>query len=274
MDTSRHYRRFASEMLASGDCSTATSLGKTATEPREDRLKLSLFKAYRSIRCCGDTMRRVNGASSFCPIAKERCVPIAPISPYRSGNAQPRGYTSTSIFGSTRKASPLASRQPKHSAVERGPTFISRIKRRVDPIPSSCGPTPHWDLLAFWWIGTRDSSRAARRLTITQLPRLSVLDPRTLSKEQIVQAEVIFETFKGKIFLPANEAYRDKTRQALDRAVLVNLLHFPEDVLEPLAILRDQWCAEPSVHGGKKIRGLGFSAGTCVPVSTPSTLSP
>ena len=39
-----------------------------------------------------------------------------------------------------------------------------------------------------------------------------------------------------------------------DRAVLVDLLHLPEVALEPLAILRDQWCAEPSVHGGKKTR--------------------
>ena len=50
------------------------------------------------------------------------------------------------------------------------------------------------------------------------------------------------------------EAYQDDARQALDRAVLVDLLQLPKAVLEPLAILRDQWCAEPSVHGGKKTR--------------------
>ena len=74
------------------------------------------------------------------------------------------------------------------------------------------------------------------------------------SVEADAQAENIFEQFKKKEFLPANEAYRDDARQALDRAVLVDLLHLPEAVLEPLAILRDQWCAEPSVHGGKKTR--------------------
>ncbi len=108
-------------------------------------------------------------------------------------------------------------------------------------------------LLAFWWIGTRQQQGRAR-LTITQLPRLTVLDPRTLSKDQLAQAENIFERFKDAAFLPANEAYRDDARQALDRAVLVDLLKFPEALLEPLAILRDQWCAEPSVHGGKKTR--------------------
>ncbi len=108
-------------------------------------------------------------------------------------------------------------------------------------------------LLAFWWIGTRQQQGRVC-LTITQLPRLTVLDPRSLSREQLAQAENIFEQFKEKEFLPANEAYRDDARQALDRAVLVDLLNLPEAVLEPLAILRDQWCAEPSVHGGKKTR--------------------
>ena len=108
-------------------------------------------------------------------------------------------------------------------------------------------------LLAFWWIGSRQQQGRAR-LTITQLPGLTVLDPRHLSEEQIAQAEAIFERFKEAEFLPANEAYRDKTRKALDRAVLVDLLRLPESTLDPLSILRDQWCAEPSVHGGKSTR--------------------
>lgn len=108
-------------------------------------------------------------------------------------------------------------------------------------------------LLAFWWIGSRQQQGRAI-LTITQLPRLTMLDPRHLSEEQIAQAEDIFEAFKGKTFLPANEAYRDDTRKALDRTVLVDLLRLPEATLEPLSILRDQWCAEPSVHGGKSTR--------------------
>ena len=108
-------------------------------------------------------------------------------------------------------------------------------------------------LLAFWWVGTRQQQGRAC-LTITQLPRLTVLDPRSLSPAQLAQAEAIFTRFKEKEFLPANEAYRDDARQALDRAVLIDLLHLPEAALEPLAILRDQWCAEPSVHGGKRTR--------------------
>ncbi len=53
-------------------------------------------------------------------------------------------------------------------------------------------------------------------------------------------ARNIFERFRGKTFLPANKAYRDDTRKDFDRAVLMELLQFPEVVLEPLSILRDQ----------------------------------
>ena len=28
----------------------------------------------------------------------------------------------------------------------------------------------------------------------------------------------------------------------------------PEGILEPLDVLREQWCAEPTVHGGKSTR--------------------
>ena len=108
-------------------------------------------------------------------------------------------------------------------------------------------------MLAFWWIGVRQQQGRAI-LTVTRLPALTVLDPRSLRPEQFDMAEELFERFKGETFLPANEAYRDEVRQALDRAVLVELLELSEDVLGPLNVLRNQWCAEPSVHGGKGTR--------------------
>ena len=106
-------------------------------------------------------------------------------------------------------------------------------------------------LIAFWWAGTRQQPGRAR-LTITKLPSLAVIDPRRLSPVQLAQAGAIFEDFRDRPFLPANEAWRDATRQALDRAMLIDLLGLSEALLEPLALLRRQWCAEPSVHGGKR----------------------
>ena len=106
-------------------------------------------------------------------------------------------------------------------------------------------------LISFWWIGARQRQGRAI-LTISRLPDLTVLDPRKFSRSQLDLAASIFEEFREHEMLPANEAWRDGTRQALDRAVLVELLGLPEKILEPLALLRNQWCAEPSVYGGKK----------------------
>ena len=59
-------------------------------------------------------------------------------------------------------------------------------------------------------------------------------------------SEQIFNDFRRQNFLPANEAYRDDLRKALDRAVLVDLLKLQQDVVfQNLSILRSQWCTEP-----------------------------
>lgn len=131
------------------------------------------------------------------------------------------------------------------------PNFIP--EREKWSLPLVLWPNTTLGLIAFSWAGTRQQPGRAC-LTITQLPQLTVLDTRALREDQFAKAADIFERFKGREFLPANEAYRDDVRQDLDRAVLVDLLRLPVGVLESLAILRDQWCAEPSVHGGKKTR--------------------
>ena len=108
-------------------------------------------------------------------------------------------------------------------------------------------------LMCFWWIGSRQQQGRAR-VTISRLPDLLALDARTLSKEQAAAARDVFADFRDRKMLPANEAYRDSVRQALDRALLVDVLGLHDGLLEPLAALRDAWCAEPAVHGGKSTR--------------------
>ena len=108
-------------------------------------------------------------------------------------------------------------------------------------------------LLCSWWHGTRQQQGRVI-MTITTLPDLPVIDPRELTADQLRRAGGIFEAFRDRTLLPANEAWRDETRQALDRAFLVDCLDLPDAVLDPLDILRRQWCAEPSVHGGKATR--------------------
>ena len=111
-------------------------------------------------------------------------------------------------------------------------------------------------LLLHWWRGTRQQAGRSC-LTIKTLPDLCVLDVRSLSEQQRVQCQAIFDDIKDREFLPANEAYRDETRKILDRKLLFEVLQLDPGLEENLDLLRKQWCAEPSVHGGKS---TGFSA--------------
>ena len=79
-----------------------------------------------------------------------------------------------------------------------------------------------------------------------------MLDFRALSDAQIKQAKEIFDKFKDRSFRPAYRADKDKTRRALDEAVLCDWLEFGEDVYRAVRGLAKKWCAEPSVHGGKQ----------------------
>ena len=108
-------------------------------------------------------------------------------------------------------------------------------------------------LMSFWWLGTRQH-QGRSTVTISRLPDLLTINARSLTDDQLAQAEDLFEQFRLRDFLPANEAYRDPIRQALDGAVLVDLLGLEATVLGGLNILREQWCREPTVHGGKSTR--------------------
>ena len=107
-------------------------------------------------------------------------------------------------------------------------------------------------LMMYWWQGTRQQQGRAI-FTISRLPELNVLDARRLSASQLQQCQTICDEFRSRSLLPANEAYRDSVRKELD-AALWRILELPEVLLPNLDLLRNQWCAEPSVHGGKQTR--------------------
>ena len=107
------------------------------------------------------------------------------------------------------------------------------------------------------WTNLRGGRGARQRKevrTVSTLSEYPVLDCRLLSEQQLTACQSIFNEFTKKEFLPANEAYRDTTRQLLDQQMLIEILGLPTTVLEPLDLLRRQWCTEPSVHGGKSTR--------------------
>ena len=106
-------------------------------------------------------------------------------------------------------------------------------------------------LLSYWWHSSRQQSSKAS-ITIRSAESLPVLDLRCLTDEQLLMAETIFEEFRDKELMPAYVADADPNRALLDQRVLCDLLGFGEDIYEAVRRLSAKWCAEPSVHGGKK----------------------
>ena len=138
-----------------------------------------------------------------------------------------------------------------------GPAWPNfRAARKTWERPLALWANTTLGLISFWWAGTRQQLGRAR-ITLSALPELTVLDPRALSRGQIAKAGRLFGEFQGRELLPANEAYRDDARKELDRAVLLDLLGLPRTVLGDLELLREQWCGEPSVHGGQDTRPGG-----------------
>ena len=124
---------------------------------------------------------------------------------------------------------------------------------RAHEIPLLLWSNTTLGLILFWWRGTRQQKGRANT-TISALPSLPVLDPGALTKRQIRRCEAIYEELKTKPLLPANEAYRDDNRKGLDCAVLFDVLKLNSELKEGVDVLRQQWCSEPSVHGGKPTR--------------------
>ena len=106
-------------------------------------------------------------------------------------------------------------------------------------------------LLSYWWHSSRQQSSKAG-ITIRMAETLPILDLRALSDEQLLMAELIFDEFRELELKPAYLADADENRALLDRRVLCDMLGFDEGVYEGVRFVAQKWCAEPSVHGGKK----------------------
>ena len=134
------------------------------------------------------------------------------------------------------------------------PNVIPHEERHQIPLLLWCNST--LGLLMHWWRGAKQQSGRSI-ITVSVTSELIVLDPHALTEEQVEHCRDIYSRFKGRKFLPANEAYRDDARQELDRELLFgtsSVLKLDPDLEDSLNLLRRQWCAEPSVHGGKSTR--------------------
>ena len=105
-------------------------------------------------------------------------------------------------------------------------------------------------LLCYWWHSSRQQAGRGS-MPITAIRAMPTLDVIKLTAEQLATAENIFSDMRDSLFLPANEAWHDNTRQELDYRVLIEMLGLPTSIIQSLDLLRLKWCLEPSVHGGK-----------------------
>ena len=131
------------------------------------------------------------------------------------------------------------------------PAFICTDQRWNEPIVLWMNTTI--GLVSFWLKGTRQQS-GRTRLVSRSLDELLIYDVRKLTRKQFTKAKQIFSKFAKQDMLQANCAFRDPVRIALDKAVLVDLLGLSEEIMEPLELLRNKWCHEPSLHLSQNVR--------------------
>ena len=115
-------------------------------------------------------------------------------------------------------------------------------------------------LLSYWWSSSLQQD--GRGLTtIHSAETLPILDLRALTDAQMAEAERVFDEFRSLDLKPAYLADADPNRALLDRRLTRDILGMDERAYQAIRRLSAKWCAEPSVHGGKRRpRGAEFVA--------------
>ncbi len=103
-------------------------------------------------------------------------------------------------------------------------------------------------LMSYWQRSNR-SQNGRGGTTVTAIPFIPALDVKRLTDVQLQAGSAIFEDLCGEALLPPSQALRDTVRQELDRRLFKEVLGLDDSTVDQLAILRNQWCAEPTVTG-------------------------
>ena len=106
-------------------------------------------------------------------------------------------------------------------------------------------------LLSHWWHSSRQQSSKAS-MTIRSAETFPVFDFHELSETQLDTAKATFDEFRELELQPAYLADADANRALLDGGLVCDLLGFDGEVYRAVRRLAAKWCAEPSVHGGKR----------------------
>ena len=102
-----------------------------------------------------------------------------------------------------------------------------------------------------YWMESNRTQNGRGGTTVTAIPNIPVINVPALTPESAIAAIDIYTDLGSTELLPANEAYRDPIRQELDRRLFTEVLNLEPATVGQLAILRNQWCAEPTVQGTK-----------------------
>ena len=103
-------------------------------------------------------------------------------------------------------------------------------------------------LMSYWQRSNR-SQDGRGGTTVTAIPFIPALDVRRLTDAQLQAGVEIFDALCGESLLPPNQGFRDDTRQEIDRRLFREVLGLDSAAIDQLAILRNQWCMEPTVTG-------------------------
>ena len=105
-------------------------------------------------------------------------------------------------------------------------------------------------LIGRWWVSSRQ--QPGRSISnISTIPGIPVVNLQKVTKKQICAMAKLFDRYSEKELKSAYLADQDSVRQALDKELLIDILNLPESILEPLKVIRRQWCSESSVRGDK-----------------------
>ena len=103
--------------------------------------------------------------------------------------------------------------------------------------------------LISYWLRSNRSQNGRGGTTVTAIPFIPALDVKNLTDAQLQSGSAIFDDLCHKPLLPPSHANEDIVRQELDRRLLTEVLRLDDSAIDQLAVLRNQWCAEPTVTG-------------------------
>lgn len=110
---------------------------------------------------------------------------------------------------------------------------------------STLGMVVHWSQA-----GRQQKGRALAHAHAIKAVPCPVFDK--LPQSRLKAAAAAFDGIKGEAMLPACQAHADPVRKRIDSAVIA-VMGLPVKRAEAaVAVLRDLWCAEPSVHGDNR----------------------